>query len=174
MLLRLFGAIAFAAIVGCRSPSSASPPSTACAAAPSADALRFPALRIDTRQRPFAHDIFFAAGSSEPLASSVAALDQISDAMKALPNVSLLAVMGHTESTESPEIADQRAARVIDLLIARGVDASRLEARPFTAPPAAEGLGCGMTTPEEREIERKRALAAQRTVRFAIARDDDP
>jgi hypothetical protein len=31
-----------------------------------------------------------------------------------------------------------------------------------------------MTTPEEQEIEHKRALAAERSVRFAIARDDDP
>jgi hypothetical protein len=93
--------------------------------------------------------------------------------MKAIPSVLLLAVMGHTGSTEGPEIADQRAARVIDLLIARGVEPSRLEARPFTPPPAVEEMRCGMTTAAEREIERKTALAAERAVHFAIARVDD-
>ncbi|MEO7112292.1 MAG: hypothetical protein ABI183_17735 [Polyangiaceae bacterium] len=178
MLARFFGATAFAAIVGCRAPSSASPPSTPppsapCSSTPHADALHFPALRIDSNQRPFARDIFFAPGSSEPLAPSLAALDQIAETMKAIPSVSLLAVMGHTGTAESAEIADQRAARVIDLLIARGVERTRLEVRPFTPPPAVEVGRCGMTTPDEREIERKRALAAERAVHFAIVRVDE-
>ena len=178
MLQRVFAVVELALIVGCRPPSSApasnAPSSSAaCSNASSTEALTFSALRIDSNQKPFAHAILFASGSSDPLASSMGALDQIAGSMKAIPNVSLLAVMGHGDKTESPEIGDQRAARVIDLLIARGVERARLEARPFAPPPAVEEARCGNTTPAEIETERKRALAAERAVRFAIARIDE-
>jgi outer membrane protein OmpA-like peptidoglycan-associated protein len=175
MILRFDRAIAFATMVGCASPSTAPPPTAPTrASAPSADALRFPTLRIDSKQRSFPEEILFPTNSSEPLALSLDALDRTAATMKAMPVVTLLAVMGHTETSESAEVADQRAARVIELLVARGVEPTRLEARPFTPAPAAQVGRCGMLSAAEREIEHKRELAAERSVHFAIARVDDP
>lgn len=75
----------------------------------------------------------FRTGSSEIQSSSNELLDQISEAMKANPNVSKVRIEGHTDNTGDPEVnrklSQTRAEAVKAALVKRGVDSDRLDTR---------------------------------------------
>lgn len=170
-ILRLASTITLASVLACGpAPRSASPTTAPEESASAPGALAFDAVHVPSHEPAFDREVLFAPGSSEPLASSSDALDEIVRAMAATPEVSLLAVMGSAASNERPEMADERATRVIALLAAHGVEKSRLAARRFKPPVEAR---CGVTDPSEAAVVRERELARARAVHFAIARADE-
>jgi len=78
-----------------------------------------------------AYDVTFASGSTELAPGASGVLDQIEAILASDENIRLR-IEGNTDSTgEAPdnlELSQQRAQAVVDALVTRGVDASRLEA----------------------------------------------
>lgn len=78
-----------------------------------------------------AYDVTFASGSTELAPGASGVLDQIEAILASDENIRLR-IEGNTDSTgdapDNQELSLQRAQAVVDALVTRGVDASRLEA----------------------------------------------
>lgn len=81
-----------------------------------------------------ARNVFFATGSYKLLAKSNAALNEVAELMKSDPSL-MLDIDGHTDAVGSSEsnqvLSENRAKAVMDYLVKRGVEASRLKATGY-------------------------------------------
>jgi outer membrane protein OmpA-like peptidoglycan-associated protein len=77
----------------------------------------------------------FATGSAEILAVSHGLLDEVAQVMNDNPQLELLQVEGHTDSTGTAafnrKLSQQRAESVMKYLAGKGVRAGRMQARGF-------------------------------------------
>jgi outer membrane protein OmpA-like peptidoglycan-associated protein len=72
--------------------------------------------------------IAFARGRAVIAAESAPLVELVADAMRQLPELTLVAVIGSVDVHERPGLALARAQAVIDALVAHGVDAARFVA----------------------------------------------
>ncbi len=95
-----------------------------------------PEIREEVRQRidVAAKNVFFATGSSKLLAKSNKSLDEVVKILEEDANLKL-DIEGHTDNTGVAEknqvLSEQRAQSVLDYLISKGVDPSRLVSAGF-------------------------------------------
>lgn len=79
----------------------------------------------------------FQSGSSKLLATSEETLGRVAEVLTAHPELSQVQVDGHTDETGAPglnqSLSEQRAERVRQGLVDRGIEPTRLEARGFGA-----------------------------------------
>ena len=79
--------------------------------------------------------VFFDSGKNSIQQRSFSLLDQISQVLKAHPEVKKLRIEGHTDSDGADEtnlaLSKSRAKAVLDALVARGVEPARLESEGF-------------------------------------------
>ena len=77
----------------------------------------------------------FETGKAELLPVSHALLDEVAKMLKDNPQVELISVEGHTDSTGSPDfnrkLSQQRAESVAKYLSSKGVKAARMEPKGF-------------------------------------------
>lgn len=77
----------------------------------------------------------FETGKAALLPASHALLDEVAKMLKDNPQVSLISVEGHTDSTGSPEfnrkLSQQRAESVAKYLSSKGVKAARMQPKGF-------------------------------------------
>lgn len=77
----------------------------------------------------------FETGKATLLPASHALLDEVAKMLKDNPQVELISVEGHTDSTGSPDfnrkLSQQRAESVAKYLSSKGVKASRMEPKGF-------------------------------------------
>lgn len=77
----------------------------------------------------------FEVGKATLLPESHALLDEVATMLKENPQVELISVEGHTDSTGSPELnrrlSQQRAESVAKYLAKKGVKASRMQPKGF-------------------------------------------
>jgi outer membrane protein OmpA-like peptidoglycan-associated protein len=77
----------------------------------------------------------FATGSAEILAVSHGLLDEIAQVMNDNPQIELLQIEGHTDSTGTAagnrKLSQQRAESVVKYLAGKGVAARRMQAKGF-------------------------------------------
>ena len=77
----------------------------------------------------------FETGKAELLPVSHALLDEVAKMLKDNPQVELISVEGHTDSTGSPDfnrkLSQQRAESVAKYMSSKGVKASRMEPKGF-------------------------------------------
>ena len=108
--------------------------------------------------------IFFNLNSAQISDKSHDLLSEIADVLLRNPQVRLVEIQGHTDSTGNPDanqaLSQERADAVREWLIAAGVDASRLVSR-----------GYGDTRPLEPNLT-ERARARNRRVQFIIKEQD--
>jgi len=104
--------------------------------------------------------VFFDPGKDKIQQRSFSLLDQIALVMKAHPEVKKIRIEGHTDSDGSDEgnldLSKRRAKAVLDAIVARGVEVSRLE---------SEGFG---DTKPIADNKTKAGKAANRRVELAI------
>lgn len=78
--------------------------------------------------------VMFSTGKSTILPGARHRLDQVADALKLAPNRKVM-VEGHTDSTGTPEknqkLSEERANRVRDYLISRGVTGDQIQAEGY-------------------------------------------
>ncbi len=95
-----------------------------------------PEIREEVKKRidVAAKNVFFATGSSKLLAKSNKSLDEVSKILEEDANLKL-DIEGHTDNTGNAEknqtLSEQRAKSVLDYLISKGVDPSRLVSAGF-------------------------------------------
>jgi outer membrane protein OmpA-like peptidoglycan-associated protein len=97
----------------------------------------------------------FKLGSAELLPDSFPLLDEVAQMLGENPQISLLQVEGHTDSTGgaaiNKKLSGERAKSVRAYLVARGIDKKRLAAKGFGPDrPIADN-----TTPEGQEANRR-------------------
>jgi OOP family OmpA-OmpF porin len=77
----------------------------------------------------------FETGKAALLPASHALLDEVAKMLKDNPQVELISVEGHTDSTGSPDfnrkLSQQRAESVVKYLSSKGVKAARMEPKGF-------------------------------------------
>lgn len=77
----------------------------------------------------------FDTGKASLLPASFSLLDEVAKVMKDNPQIEVVQVEGHTDSTGSPEfnrtLSQQRAESVVKYLTGKGIKASRFEAKGF-------------------------------------------
>ena len=93
-------------------------------------------LVVVTRDRfELKESVFFDSGKATIQQRSSSLLDQIAAVMKAHPEVKKIRVEGHTDSAgaddQNLELSKKRARAVLDAIVARGVDAGRLDSDGF-------------------------------------------
>jgi outer membrane protein OmpA-like peptidoglycan-associated protein len=120
-------------IPGARSTDTSTPPETSPRAGVSAPTR---AMSGEARELP-AGLLQFDAGAVSPRddEANVELLNRIAEFMRQNPSVSVLRIEGHTSSVGSPEknqiLSERRAAAIKDALVARGIEARRLETVGF-------------------------------------------
>jgi outer membrane protein OmpA-like peptidoglycan-associated protein len=72
-------------------------------------------------------EIQFAADSSEATPEIEQQVARVAEALQGNPNIQCLAVIGHITAGERAIIGDERAATIKNLLVARGIQANRLQ-----------------------------------------------
>lgn len=103
-------------------------------------------------------DINFSVGSSEIESSSFFELDKLADILKKVPERKIL-ISGHTDNTgtmqSNQELSANRAKSVVDYLVTKGVDRSRLQYKGFgsTKPVASNETEAGKAKNRRVEIE---------------------
>ncbi len=93
--------------------------------------------------------IHFEFDKSVIKSESFAILDDVASVLKANPDIKKISIEGHTDAigtdAYNQKLSDRRAAAVVDYLVGKGIDASRLtstgfgEARPIADNKTAEG-----------------------------------
>lgn len=113
---------------GCPKPPPAPPPPPPPAPAP-------PPATLEQQQIVIAEQIQFETGTAALLAESEPILNAVLQIVLAHPELTLIEVQGHTDTTGSPELnqrlSSDRARAVLDWLVARGVDPGRLRAAGY-------------------------------------------
>jgi outer membrane protein OmpA-like peptidoglycan-associated protein len=120
-------------------PSASAPPAepTASAAAPAA-----PAAPSNARELPldasvsaaFAKSLSFDTKSTAVAADSLPALAEIAQALKGHPEIALVQVQGHADERggdRNVALSQGRAAAVVEALVAKGVERSRLHSAGY-------------------------------------------
>jgi OOP family OmpA-OmpF porin len=107
----------------------------------------------------------FATGSAKILPASDSILDAVSKTLKEHPEFTLVEVQGHADSRADDKynlnLTKQRAKAVMDALVKRGVEASRIRS-----------MGFGEYCPQDPE-ENEKAWETNRRVEFKIVRTKD-
>ena len=93
--------------------------------------------------------VYFATLKDRVLAKSFPVLRAVADALRALPEIRLVSIEGHTDSQGSEEfnadLSQRRANSVMQFLVQQGIEAGRLKAvghgetRPVTSNDTAKG-----------------------------------
>src|SRR5690606_19604354 len=95
-----------------------------------------------------AKNVFFSTGSSKLMAKSHKSLDEVAKLMLADETLKMQ-IDGHTDSQGSDELnqnlSEKRAASVLDYLVSKGVDASRITSAGYgeTKPVADNNTAAG-------------------------------
>ena len=170
----LFLTAAFGCARPAATPASPPPSAQAACASPEVSRVSLPPMWIMSKGDPLMREVRFGQHSVEPLGGYVAEVDQVADALRSSARLELVAVSGHASQGEADELAARRAQRIIELLVARGVDRSRLEVRPPSST-AVQLVGtCGTDlSKEEEEQARAEAQAQDQWVRFSILRSNE-
>jgi outer membrane protein OmpA-like peptidoglycan-associated protein len=125
-----------------------------------------PRVVVEKREITLRRQVSFATGSGEILPNSEPILLEVADALLRNPDLELVEIQGHTDSSGNPELnmrlSQQRAEAVQRWLIQHGVEPTRLMAK-----------GYGPTRPIAPNITQQNR-ARNRRVQFRIVRRVDP
>ena len=102
-----------------------------------------PAIKVDSKIQ-ILPIVRFARGQSQPVPEARTVLEAVRDAMKQHPEIERVAVIGHASLDEpgGDRLSEARARKVVEALVALGVEPARLEAhgvgsrRPMAPEPA--------------------------------------
>jgi len=133
--------------------------------------VSMPPLWIMSENDPLMGEVRFARNSTEPLALSGEELERVASSIRGSARLELIGVSGHAEQDEPDGLARNRAAKVIALLVARGVDGARLEVHGARSTAPMRGGVCG-TGELPKDLE-DFVRAEDRWVRFTILRSHD-
>jgi len=169
------GASAASADLAVQLPAAAAPAAPGAAAvAPDVPAVAAPAAAVTASPRATRHpgpvfsdrDIEFETNGVTPTGASSAAIAAIAAAMTADPELRVVEVQGHADErgddSANSDLTRARARAVVDALVARGVDRSRLRSAGYGArcpsDPACRGASAPRTCHEESAWRRDRRV----------------
>lgn len=119
------------------------------------------AEKIDIKE-----SVFFETGKDVIKSESFDLLNDVSDLLDAHPEITKLRIEGHTDDrgndASNQDLSDRRAASVMEYMISRGIDPSRLES-----------VGYGETKPIESNKTKAGRAQNRRVDFFVAARSDD-
>lgn len=123
--------------------------------APVQKMVRKPRVRLVGSRIEISEKVMFGLNSADIDASSFGLLDDVAGVLSRNPTIVKVEVQGHTDSqgngAANRQLSTSRAAAVKDYLVAKGVEAKRLESKGFgPSQPLAEG-----DTPEAHAINRR-------------------
>ena len=92
-------------------------------------------VEVKEKEIEIAERVFFETGKAKIQINSHGVLDQVASALKANPQIKRVEIQGHTDDVGSKEnnmtLSQNRAESVMDYLVGKGVNPSRLKAKGF-------------------------------------------
>lgn len=114
-------------------------------------------LTIERNRIRILSPLYFATGADTVLPRSRGVLTALAHALRVTPRIRRLALVGHTDDVgthaDNHDLSNRRANSVMQWLIANGVDASRLEARPMGETDPTAGGQSDDARQQNREVD---------------------